>query len=431
METIFCGGFMMKKLRNSMVKILTLAVLIVSLVPAWAESTNVNTVSFPDVPKNAWYFEDLQYILNDSRQIFSGYPDGTFKPNDTLTADMYIKLIVTVMGHKVENGKEYWASTYIQKAIEEGYVDPSSDSWLMRKMPDDQYYGYKQPIRRVDMAQITGRALDKIADESEYRDPLAVCELIKDYNGIYPGYKTNIVKCYDLGILTGFPDGEFKPNNILTRAEAIAVIRRLIDRSARKRAELPVFPNPSPTPIPVAELNRPEKKDLGNGVVEVEGVKFDPETDIVNKSTKAMGILKAEEFVGVFLEYLKFYEHNGKARVRGYIPELPEGYEWAIAIHCNYHDADERGCWGQSLFTRGSWSPEQTLPEPGKTFDMSLYTNKENIKSIYMNFEVITTYGASGGNFYISLNLKKYSRYDEVGGHSLVEVFDPRGFVEW
>ena len=164
----------MKKLRNSMVKILTLAVLIVSLVPAWAESTNVNTVNFPDVPKNAWYFEDLQYILSDTRKIFSGYPDGTFKPNDTLTADMYIKLIVTVMGHKVENGKEYWASTYIQKAIEEGYVDPSSDSWLMRKMPDDQYYGYKQPIRRVDMAQITGRALDKISDESEYRDPLAV-----------------------------------------------------------------------------------------------------------------------------------------------------------------------------------------------------------------------------------------------------------------
>jgi hypothetical protein len=335
------------------------------------------------------------------------------------------------MGHKVENGKEYWASTYIQKAIEEGYVDPSSDSWLMRKMPDDQYYGYKQPIRRVDMAQITGRALDKIADESEYRDPLAVCELIKDYNGIYPGYKTNVVKCYDLGILTGFPDGEFKPNNILTRAEAVAVIRRLIDRSARKRAELPVFPNPSPTPIPVAELNRPEKKDLGNGVVEVEGVKFDPETDIVNKSTNAMGILKAEEFVGVFLEYLKFYEHNGKARVRGYIPELPEGYEWDLAIRTAIINPDDRGLSGIGFFTEKGLSPEQTLPEPGKTFDMSLYTNKENIKSIYINFEVITTYGASGGNFYISLNLKKYSRYDEVGGHSLVEVFDPRGFVEW
>jgi hypothetical protein len=318
METIFCGGFMMKKLRNSMVKILILVVVLTSIIPAWAESTNVNTVNFPDVPKTAWYFEDLQYILNDTRKIFSGYPDGTFKPNDTLTADMYIKLIVTVMGHKVENGKEYWASTYIQKAIEEGYIIPSVDTILVQGRIEDKYYYYKMPITREDMAQITGRALDKIVEDSEYRDPLAVCELIKDYRSIPVTYKTNVVKCYDLGILTGFPDGEFKPNNILTRAEAIAVIRRLIDRSARKRTELPVFPNPSPTPIPVAELNRPEKKDLGNGVVVVEGVKFDPETDIVNKSTNAMGILKAEEFVGVFLEYLKFYEHNGKACQRIY-----------------------------------------------------------------------------------------------------------------
>jgi len=281
------------------------------------------------------------------------------------------------------------------------------------------------------MAQITGRALDKITDDSEYRDPLAVCGLIKDYNKIYTGCKTNVVKCYDLGILTGFPDGEFKPDNILTRAEAVAVIRRLIDKSARKRAELPSFPNPSPTPISVADLNRPEKKDLGNGVVEVEGVKFDPETDIVNKSTKAMGILKAEEFVGVFLNYLAFYEHDGKARVRGYIPELPEGYEWDLAINTTIFGPDDRGLGGIGLFSEDGLSPEQTLPKPGNTFDRSLYTNKENIKSLYLNFEIKTPHGISGGNFYISFNLKKYSRYDTIGGHSFVTEFDPRGFLEW
>jgi len=123
----------MKKIRNSMVKILILVVLMISIIPAQVESTGVNTVSFPDVPKTAWYFEDLQYILNDTRKIFSGYPDGTFKPNDTLTVDMYIKLIVTVMGHNVENGKEYWASTYIQKAIDEGYIIPSVDTILVQE----------------------------------------------------------------------------------------------------------------------------------------------------------------------------------------------------------------------------------------------------------------------------------------------------------
>ncbi|NLO38850.1 MAG: S-layer homology domain-containing protein, partial [Ruminiclostridium sp.] len=85
------------------------------------------TAKFPDVPDTAWYMDDLQYILKDTRKIFSGYPDGSFKPNDTLTVDMFIKLIVTVMGHQVENGKEYWASTYIEKAMEEGYIIQDKD----------------------------------------------------------------------------------------------------------------------------------------------------------------------------------------------------------------------------------------------------------------------------------------------------------------
>lgn len=281
------------------------------------------------------------------------------------------------------------------------------------------------------MAQIAGRALDKTTSDSDYRDPLTVSLLINDYMKISQSSKTNVVKCYDLGILIGFPDGEFKPDNILTRAEAVAVIRRIINKPARKRPELPAVANPSPTPIPVAELNRPEKKDLGNGVVEVEGVSFDPETDIVNKSTKAMGILKAEEFVDVFLQHLKFYEHDGKARVRGYIPELPEGYEWSIAIQMSLDGPDDRGLSGIGLFTKSGFSPEQTLPKPGNPFDRSLYTSKEKIKSISIILEVRTPRNARGGNFYISPTLKKYSRYDSIGGHSLVEEFEPRGFFDW
>jgi hypothetical protein len=210
----------------------------------------------------------------------------------------------------------------------------------------------------------------------------------------------------------------------------VAVIRRLIDPGARKRMDLPVVPNPSPTPIPVAELNRPEKKDLGNGVVEVEGIRFDPSKDVVD-DYGAIGILKAEEFVGVALEYLKFYEHEGKARVRGYIPELPEGYEWSYAIHCNLDGPDDRGLNSGTISTWSDAQPGNKLPQPGRTFDIPLYTSKDKITSIYFNFEIETQQGNSSGNFYVSLTLKKYSRYDDFGRHSLVEVLDPRGFVEW
>ena len=389
------------------------------------------TINFSDVPESEWYYEDLQYILKDERKIFAGYPDGTFRPHETLTVDMYIKLIVTIKGHKVENGKEYWASTYIEKAIEEGYIIPWQDIHLVFKTDEDPYAGYKKPITRGDMALIAGRAFDDIADDDEYRDPIAVSSLIKDYHSISPYIKASVVKFYDLGILTGFPDGEFKPKNILTRAEAVAIIRRLIDPSARKRVDLPVAANPSPTPIPVSELNRPPKKDLGNGVVEVEGIKFDPSKDIVNPSNGAMGILKAEEFVGVFLEYLKFYEHEGKARVRGYIPELPDGYEWLFALHCSVNDPDDLGFYGSIFTNEKNEIPEYRLPSSGKTFDIPLYTNKENILSLGLVCEIKNDKGYDGGTIVIYFTEKKYSRYDSEGGHSLVESFDPRGFFEW
>jgi hypothetical protein len=415
----------MKRVRRIFVKMMIAVILLVGNISAKAE---VN--QFPDVPDTAWYMEDLQYILKDPRGIFSGYPDGTFKPNDTLTVDMYIKLIVTVMGHQVENGKDYWASTYIEKALEEGYIISSEDILIVRKTKDDPYAGYKKPITREDMALITGRALDKIIDESEFRDLLSLTTLIKDYSGIPNRHKIYVTKCYDLGIITGFPDGEFKPDNILSRAEAVAVIRRFIDPTARKRPELPVFANPSPTPIPVEQLDRPQKKELGNGIVEVEGIRFDPSTDIANEYG-AMNIMKAEEFVGVALEYLKFYEHDGKARVRGYIPELPEGYELEYAIHIGVIEPDDLGFYGGSYNTLKNEQPARNLGRSGHTFDKSLNTEKENIDVICLTFEIVTLNRSFGGNFYISLTDKKYSRYDRFGKHSYVTTLDPRGFFEW
>jgi len=44
-----------------------------------------------------------------------------------------------------------------------------------------------------------------------------------------------------------------------------------------------------------------------------------------------------------------------------------------------------------------------------------------------MNFEIITPDKVSGGSFYISLTLNRYSRYDSEGGHSLVSDFESGG----
>jgi hypothetical protein len=399
--------------------------------PGFSYAVNsLNALPFSDVRSDDWFIEDLKYILNYGKGIFSGYPDGTFRPADTLTTDMYIKLIVTAMGHSVENGKEYWASTYIKKAIDEGYVVPDEDIRHTPEMLEDQYYAYKQPINRGEMAMFTARALSKVTKQEEFRDPLVVSTLIKDYKSIPNSKKTGVVKCYDVGIITGYPDGEFKADNILTRAEAVAVIRRVLDPSARKKISLPPVANPSPTPVPVSELERPQKKELDGGVVEVEGIKFDPETDVWGNG--AMKIMKAEEFVHVALKYLRFYEHEGKARVKGYVPELPEGFEWDMAIAYEPKEQDDRGYWGGTYFTKGGFSPEQTLPGPGNAFDKPLYTNKENIIVLVLVCDIKTANtNIDGGRFFVSFTAKEYSRYDSIGGNSIDIPLDAEVFFEW
>jgi hypothetical protein len=438
----------MKNIKKHAAGIIALTILLSMLVPAksansvdfdikslaaqslsYAENSS-NAMPFSDVRSDDWFIDDLKYILNYGKGIFSGYPDGTFRPADTLTMDMYIKLIVTAMGHSVENGKEYWASTYIEKAIDEGYVVPDNDIRYMPEMLEDQYYAYKQPINRGEMAMFTARALSKVTKQEEFRDPLVVSTLIKDYKSIPNSKKTGVVKCYDVGIITGYPDGEFKADNILTRAEAVAVIRRVLDPSARKRISLPPVANPSPTPVPVSELERPQKKELDGGVVEVEGIKFDPETDVWGNG--AMKIMKAEEFVHVALKYLRFYEHEGKARVKGYVPELPEGFEWDMAIAYEPKEQDDRGYWGGTYFTKGGFSPEQTLPGPGNAFDKPLYTNKENIIVLVLVCDIKTANtNIDGGRFFVSFTAKEYSRYDSIGGNSIDIPLDAEVFFEW
>jgi hypothetical protein len=166
-------------------------------------------------------------------------------------------------------------------------------------------------------------------------------------------------------------------------------------------------------------------------VVEVEGVSFDPAENIINKQNGAMHILKAQEFLGVFLEYLTFYEYEGKARVKGYIPELPDNYYWSLSIKTGVKEPDDRGYYGPSYLTHEGFSPEQALPKQGNTFDKPLYTNKENLTVLLIVCEIRTPKESSGSRFWISLTEEEYSMSDEYGGFSGTYPFDSRGFFEW
>ncbi|MBP7176552.1 MAG: S-layer homology domain-containing protein, partial [Thermoclostridium sp.] len=141
--------------------------------------------------------------------------------------------------------------------------------------------------------------------------------------------------------------------------------------------------------------------------------------------------LKAQEYLGVFLEYLTFYEYEGKARVKGYIPELPENYYWSLSISGSVKEPDDRGYYGPAYYTYEPFSPEQALPNQGYTYDKPLFTNKENLTVLVIVCEIRTPKESSGSRFWISLTKEEFSMSDKYGGFSGRYPFDPRGFFEW
>lgn len=177
----------------------------------------INAVNFSDVTSSSWYYKDLELLT--SKDIISGYPDGTFKPTDSVTREQYIKMVITTLSIlPYEKDDSSWSMPYLKRASEYGLIPYDiTDKDLL-----------KLPITREEVAYITYKALDEGFDNYE-----SVKEKISDYNDINDAFSSSVLKIYSKGILAGYNDGTFKPRNFITRAESVAVISRMIDRDKR------------------------------------------------------------------------------------------------------------------------------------------------------------------------------------------------------
>ncbi len=193
-------------------------ILIISLVPL---TSNADTVkSFSDVAEKHWAHDNITSLVD--KGIINGYPDGKFRPNNNLTYGEFIKMVAQTYSDnssiKTKSGVD-WAVPYYTFLLEkEAFTEEQiSKSKLNSKIP------------RSDMALIVSNAL------SSEKPELSTDKLksqIADYNDLGK-YSDQIVRAYGLGIITGYPNGLFRPDYSLTRAESAAVVMRIIDKNVR------------------------------------------------------------------------------------------------------------------------------------------------------------------------------------------------------
>ncbi len=79
------------------------------------------------------------------------------------------------------------------------------------------------------MAKVITRAVEYLKEDS-VADTSTYITKLKDYSRMKEEYKPYVLQAYAKGILSGYDDGTFRDDGLLTRAEASSVLVRLIDK---------------------------------------------------------------------------------------------------------------------------------------------------------------------------------------------------------
>jgi len=90
---------------------------------------------FTDVPGDAWYYTAV--VTMTDRNVISGYGDGTFRPEATISRAEFTAMVVKYAGLTVDErggfpdvSSTYWAAGFIRAASEAGYVNGYSDGYF-------------------------------------------------------------------------------------------------------------------------------------------------------------------------------------------------------------------------------------------------------------------------------------------------------------
>jgi len=163
----------------------------------------------------------------------SGYPDGTFRAEGPISRAEMATMIMRVLRLDVNEINQEYSKSYFSEAT---FSDVSDDNWAyvyielakehgIMKGYRDKTFRPNESVSRAEMAVIVSNALDKFNVDQEE----SAKHFIKDVRFDHWAFNA-INSLYNAGIVTGYNDGTFKPDEIIHRSEVVAIINKIISR---------------------------------------------------------------------------------------------------------------------------------------------------------------------------------------------------------
>jgi hypothetical protein len=171
---------------------------------------------FPDMTGH--WAEKYVNILADEG-IISGMSDGNFHPDEEVNSGQFVTMLIRGCFGEIAPVSGHWASGYLEKAKQ---LDVIYDADV-----DD----VDIPLARRFAARISHEALVTILGEPDESD-VSKAEVLIDLNDCRTCTQY-VEQVYTKGIMTGYPDSMFYGSGTLTRAEAAAVVAKILNKSLR------------------------------------------------------------------------------------------------------------------------------------------------------------------------------------------------------
>lgn len=188
--------------------------------------------------KGHWAEKQINDFIN--KGFLSGYPDGKFKPNNSITRAEFVTTLNKAFGLTKTSGKvfndskNHWAKSQIDIAVSNGVCQGTSANSFE---PD-------APITREAAAKMIAN-YKKITDKHHNK--------IKNYGDnakVSSWAKNEVEAVLEAGYMNGYSDNNtFRPANKITRAEAVVTIDRVLKNPSPTIPPAPVEP-PVTTPVP-------------------------------------------------------------------------------------------------------------------------------------------------------------------------------------
>ena len=172
------------------------------------------TVTIPDdVPTGLNGDDHYAYIV--------GYPDSTVRPQDGITRAEVATIFFRLLTDETRNANSTKTNSYSDVAAGAWYNHAVSTLSAMGIVKGDSHgkFNPNAPITRAEFAAIAARFDDKA-------NTTAV-----DFSDIASHWaKNEISAAANNGWINGYTDGTFRPNNKITRAEAMTLVNRVLKR---------------------------------------------------------------------------------------------------------------------------------------------------------------------------------------------------------